>query len=128
MSWSNLVNELNDSELSMDLISREELREKLNRGDKFKLVNALGDWAFEAKRIPGSINISNMQALKKAMHEKMLDPDDEIIIHCSNPLCPASIIGYQILVRNGYKNVRRYPGGIQDWEEAGYPLEGNLVA
>ena len=75
----------------------------------------LGDWAFEAKRIPGSINISNMQALKKAMHEKMLDPDDEIIIHCSNPLCPASIIGYQIFERNGYKNVRRYPGGIQDW-------------
>ena len=122
------MNRLNDSELSIDLISREELREKLNRGDKFKLVNALGDWAFEAKRIPGSINISNMQALKKAMHEKMLDPDDEIIIHCSNPLCPASIIGYQILVRNGYKNVRRYAGGIQDWEEAGYPLEGNLVA
>ena len=122
------MNRLNDSELSMDLISREELREKLNHGDKFKLVNALGDWAFEAKRIPSSINISNMQALKKAMHEKMLNPDDEIIIHCSNPVCPASIIGYQILVRNGYKNVRRYAGGIQDWEEAGYPLEGNLVA
>ena len=122
------MNGLNDSELSMNFISREELREKLNRGDKFKLVNALGDWAFEAKRIPGSINISNMQTLKNAMHEKMLDPDDEIIIPCSNPLCPASIIGYQILVHNGYKNVRRYAGGIQDWEEAGYPLEGNLVA
>jgi len=117
------VDELNDSELSMNLISREELREKLNRGDKFKLVNALGDWAYEAKRIPGSINISNMQDAKK-----MLDPDDEIIIYCSNPLCPASIIGYQILVRSGYKKVRRYAGGIQDWEEAGYPLEGNLVA
>ena len=127
MYLSNLVDELNDCRLSINLISREELREKLNRGDKFKLVNALGDWAFEAKRIPGSISISNMQTLKKAMHEKMLDPDDEIIIHCSNPLCPASIIGYQ-LVSNGYKNVRRYAGGIQDWEEAGYPLEGNLVA
>ena len=112
----------------MNLISREELKEKLDRGDKFKLVNALGDWAFEAKRIPGSINISNMEALRKAMHEKILDPDDEIIIHCSNPFCPASIVGYHTLVRNGYRNVRRYAGGIQDWEEAGYPLEGNLVA
>ena len=34
----------------MNLISREELKEKLDRGDKFKLVNALGEWAFEAKR------------------------------------------------------------------------------
>jgi rhodanese-like protein len=61
----------------MNLISREELKEKLDRGDKFKLVNALGEWAFEAKRIPGSINIRNMQDAKK-----MLDPSDDIVIHC----------------------------------------------
>ena len=54
------LTELNDSKPSMNLISREELKEKLDRGDKFKLVNALGEWAFEAKRIPGSINIRNM--------------------------------------------------------------------
>ena len=57
----------------------------------------------------------------------MLNPADEIVIHCSNPLCPASIIGYQILIHNGHRNVRRYAGGISDWEEAGYPLEGTLV-
>jgi rhodanese-related sulfurtransferase len=106
----------------MNLISREELKQKLDRGDQFKLVNALGDWAFEAKRIPGSINISNMQDARRMLHS-----DDDIVIHCSNPLCPASIIGYQFLIHNGYKKVRRYAGGLQDWEEAGYPLEGNLV-
>lgn len=37
---------MNNSKLSMNLISREELKEKLDRGDKFKLVNALGEWAF----------------------------------------------------------------------------------
>jgi hypothetical protein len=62
--------ELNNFKLSMNLISREELKEKLDRGDKFKLVNALGEWAFNAKHIPGSINISNMQDAKK-----MLDAD-----------------------------------------------------
>jgi len=85
-------------------------------------VNALGEWAFEAKRIPDSINISNTRAAKK-----MLDQEDDIVIHSSNPLCPASIIGYQFLIHNGYKKVRRHAGGLQDWEEAGYPLEGNLV-
>ena len=34
--------ELNDSKMSINRISREELKEKLDRGDKFKLVNALG--------------------------------------------------------------------------------------
>ena len=48
--------------------------------DQFKLVNALGEWAFEAKQIPGSINISNMRDARN-----MLDPNDDIVIHCSNP-------------------------------------------
>ena len=37
----------------MNLISREELKEKLDRRDDFRLVMVLGDWAFRAKRIPG---------------------------------------------------------------------------
>lgn len=57
----------------------------------------------------------------------MLQQDDDIVIYCSNPSCIASIIGYQILTRMGYKKVRRYAGGILGWEEAGYPLEGNYV-
>lgn len=106
----------------MNPISREELKERLDRRDQFKLVNALGEWAFEDKRIPGSINISNMRDARN-----MLDPNDDIVIHCSNPSCIASIIGYQILTSMGYKNVRRYAGGISDWEDSGYLLEGSFV-
>jgi rhodanese-related sulfurtransferase len=109
--------------LSMNLISGEELKQKLDRGDKFKLVNALGEWAFNAKHIPGSINISKIEDAKKR-----LNPGDEIIIYCSNPSCIASIIGYQLLTRMGYKNVRRYAGGIEEWQKAGYPLEGDFVS
>ena len=109
--------------LLMNLISGEELKQKLDRGDKFKLVNALGEWAFNAKHIPGSINISKIEDAKKR-----LNPGDEIIIYCSNTSCIASIIGYQLLTRMGYKNVRRYAGGIEDWEERGYPLEGSFVS
>ena len=103
--------------LSMNLISREELKQKLDRGDKFKLINALGEWAFNAKHIPGSINISKIEDAKKR-----LSHGEEIIIYYSNTSCIASIIGYQLLTRMGYKNVRRYAGGIEDWEERGYPL------
>jgi rhodanese-related sulfurtransferase len=112
-----------ESKLSMNLISREELKQKLDRGDKFKLVNALGEWAFNAKHIPGSINISKIEDAKKR-----LNPSDEIIIYCSNPSCIVSISGYQLLTNMGYKNVRRYAGGIEDWQNAGYPLEGNVVS
>lgn len=41
----------------MSLITREELREKLERKDDFKLVMVLGEWAFRAKHIPGSVSV-----------------------------------------------------------------------
>ncbi|MFQ5976160.1 MAG: rhodanese-like domain-containing protein [Candidatus Hydrothermarchaeales archaeon] len=106
----------------MKLISREELKEKLDRGDDFKLVMVLGDGAFHAKHIPGSLNISTPEARRE-----MLNPDDEIVVYCSGPDCIASVQAFNILEENGYTRVRRCAGGILAWEEAGYPLEGNMV-
>ena len=45
----------------MQLISREELKQKLERGDRFKLVMALGDWQYRAKHIPGSLHFPTRQ-------------------------------------------------------------------
>jgi rhodanese-related sulfurtransferase len=103
----------------MKLITREELKQKLDNGDKFKLAMVLGDFAFRAKRIPGSINISTPEEA-----QKMLSLDDEIIVYCAGPKCIASVEVFYRLEAQGYKNIRRYAGGIEDWEEAGYPLEG----
>lgn len=106
----------------MNLITRDELKEKLDRGDDFKLVMVLSEWAYRAKHIPGSININ---APNQAL--ELLQPDDEIVLYCSNPSCPASPYAYDLLTKQGYSNVRRYAGGIADWEEAGLPLEGEMV-
>ncbi|MFQ5870207.1 MAG: rhodanese-like domain-containing protein [Candidatus Zixiibacteriota bacterium] len=103
----------------MNLITREELKETIDRGDKFKLIMVLGDWQYRAKHIPGSINISSPEDPKV----KELSKDDEIVVYCSNVHCAASMYAYQVLENAGFK-VQRYAGGILDWEEAGYPLEG----
>ncbi len=103
----------------MDLISREELKAKIDAGDDFKLVMTLSEWAFRAKHIPGSLNVDNPQKVTD-----YLDPADEIVIYCSDDNCPASKFAFQQLTSNGFKNVRRYAGGVADWEEAGLPLEG----
>ena len=107
------------NETNMNLISRDELKDKLDAGDEFKLVMVLSEWAFRAKHIPGSMNIDN-----PAKATEMLDPADEIVVYCSDPICPASKYAYHLLTTGGYENVRRYAGGITDWEENGLPLEG----
>jgi rhodanese-related sulfurtransferase len=34
---------------------------------------------------------------------------------------------YYLLVQRGYKNVSRYAGGLEDWYDAGYPLDGEMA-
>ena len=108
---------------TMQLISRDELKQKLERRDQFKLVMALGDWQYRAKHIPGSLHFPTLQDARAELSQ-----DDEIVVYGSNSACSASVFAYEYLVRHGYTHVRRYAGGILDWEEAGYPLVGEMVA
>lgn len=103
-------------------IGRDELRAKLDRGDRFKLIMALNRWAFEAKHIPGSLHFDTPADLYAAVR-----PDDEVVVYCSTVDCLSSVALYRDLVARGYPNVRRYAGGLMDWEDAGLPLEGSFV-
>jgi rhodanese-related sulfurtransferase len=105
-----------------DLIGREELKEKLDRGDDFKLVMVLGEWEYRAKRISGSLRVSTSRKGLQA-----LDPDEEIVLYDTNPACRASRFACRFLKAQGYVRVRRYAAGLEDWESAGYPMEGESV-
>jgi rhodanese-related sulfurtransferase len=56
-----------------------------------------------------------------------LRPDEEIVVYCTSPECHSSIALYWALLDAGFPNVRRYSGGLTDWEGAGFPLEGDWV-
>jgi rhodanese-related sulfurtransferase len=103
-------------------IGRDELKAKLDRGDPFNLIMALNRWAYDAKHIPGSLHFDTPAELYSAV-----SPTDEVVVYCSNIDCLSSVAMYRDLVRRGYANVRRYSGGLVDWEEAGLPLEGEMV-
>ena len=103
-------------------IGREDLKAKLDRGENLTLIMALNRWAFDAKHIPGSVHFDTRDELYAAVQ-----PDDEIVVYCSHIDCLSSVALYRDLVRRGYRNVRRYSGGLLDWEDAGLPLEGEFV-
>jgi rhodanese-related sulfurtransferase len=107
----------------MNLITRDELRQKLERGDEFQLVMALPTHAFEAKRIPGSQHFDTTGEGPCA-----LDPCGDVVLYCATVYCPGSIWAYKRLEREGFRNVRRYAGGIDDWENAGFPIESGPPA
>jgi rhodanese-related sulfurtransferase len=110
------------SDIPVRTIDREELQQKLARGDRIRLVNSLREWSFRAKHIPGSIHFDTEDEMLANLQK-----GDDIVVYCTNPACLASIAAYHRLLDQGYTNVRRYSGGLEDWENAGLPLEGELV-
>lgn len=107
----------------MEFIERDDVKRMLDDGEDFKLLFCLGDGEFSLKHIPGSMCISDP---KNA--EAHLQHDENIVVYCAGPDCLASAYAYEMMVKIGYTHVRRYVGGIYEWEEAGYPLEGELVS
>jgi rhodanese-related sulfurtransferase len=103
----------------MRTISLEDLQSKIDRGDDFKLVMTLAEWAYQMSHIPGSLNITNLERANE-----LLDPEDDIIVYCSDTNCLASRAAYHYLTQNGFKHVRRFSGGLAEWQAAGLPLEG----
>jgi hypothetical protein len=61
-------------------IERDELLEKIERGDEFRLVMALNEWAFRAKHIPGSEHFNTPDELFSS-----LQPDDEVVVYARAP-------------------------------------------
>ena len=106
----------------MKTITTEELKAKLDRGEPFKLVMAFDDWRFRAAHIPGSLGVGTPSAAMRT-----LSTSDEIVVYCTSAECGASQVLYRALDGAGYKNLRRYDSGVQGWQEAGYPLEGDKI-
>ncbi len=105
----------------MNHISLEELREKVARGDRFILVNALEEHRFNSMHIPGSINL-----YKKEEILKYLRTDDEIVVYCTEEACNRSILLYQLLQAMGFQKVRRFAGGMKAWAEAGHVISKRM--
>lgn len=104
----------------MHIISTEELKGILERGEPVVLIMAMSDAAFSMGHIPGSINATKAEDL-----DWLEDLDAPIIVYCTGRDCAASWIASRLMITAGYRNVRHYPGGLAAWSAAGLPLSSS---
>ena len=104
-------------------MTADELRQKLERGDDFVLIDALAPMVYAHSHLPGAINMppSAVDALRCT--KRIPDLDTEIVVYCSNAECDDSIATAERLRELGYTNVRHYAGGKDEWRRLGLPLE-----
>lgn len=107
-------------------ISRESLREKIDAGDAFVLVDALSPMSFAAAHLPGAINLTPGWVDERA-RSRIPDLDTEIVVYCLGADCDSSVQVAHRLADLGYRHIRHYAEGMDDWREAGLPLEGARV-
>jgi rhodanese-related sulfurtransferase len=106
-------------------ITREELKAKMDRGEKFVLVDALSAKHYDSSHLPGAINLP--YELVDEAETVLPDKDAAIVVYCMNPDCEASTEEARELEEMGYRNVLHYAEGKQGWLQAGLPVEGEHV-
>ncbi len=61
-------------------LDRDQLKEKIDRGDDFVLVETLPESAFRKRHLPGAVNLNDMSKVPELFPDK----DAEIITYCTN--------------------------------------------
>ena len=65
-------------------ISRDELKQKIERKDDFLLVETLPEIAYEHAHLPGAINLPTDKI--KVLAQKLLpDKNADIVVYCASP-------------------------------------------
>jgi len=70
--------------MSVSTITREQLKQKMDRGDRFVLVDVLSPASYAKERLPGAVNLPYGKVAEMAA-QLIPGRDDEVIVYCSSP-------------------------------------------
>jgi len=65
-------------------ITREELKQKIDRMDDFRLVETLAKVAYDHAHLPGAINLPPDQVIAQASN-LLPDKNADIVVYCASP-------------------------------------------
>ena len=101
-----------ESKVTEGEIEVTEVKEKLDRGDKFVLIDVREPHEHQICNIPAA-KLIPLGEVGKRLDE--LDPEADIVIHCKSGMRSARACG--ILKAAGFKHVRNMKGGILAWSD-----------
>jgi rhodanese-related sulfurtransferase len=97
----------------------EEVKKKIDSGEKFVLVDVREESEFAKDHLPGAIHLGK-GIIERDIEARVADVNAEIVLYCGGGF--RSALAADNLQKMGYKNVISMDGGIRDWREKGYPL------
>jgi rhodanese-related sulfurtransferase len=95
------------------------VRARMDRGEKFVLVDVREESEFAKDHLPGAIHLGK-GIIERDIEARVPDPSTELVLYCGGGF--RSALAADNLQKMGYTNVISMDGGIRDWREKGYRL------
>ncbi|PUB32727.1 hydroxyacylglutathione hydrolase [Elizabethkingia sp. YR214] len=103
------INDLDIELQTVDIVSLDEMKTYIHRPD-IQIVDVRSESEYKAGHIAGADHVflgtlpDNLDKISK---------DKQVIIHCQSG--DRSAIAYSVLVKNGFRNIKNFAGGMKDW-------------
>ncbi len=101
----------------MENITVEELKARMDAGEKLNLIDCREPHEYEEFNIGGKlIPLGKIQSMQIDELEDL--KDEEVIVHCRSG--QRSMVACLFLDTLGFKNTKNVQGGVLAWKERGY--------
>ncbi len=100
-------------------VTVDDVKGKLDRNDKFLLIDVREDSEWQNDHLPGAIHLGK-GVIERDIEQRVPDLNAPIVLYCGGGF--RSALAADSLGRMGYTNVVSMDGGIREWREKGYSL------
>lgn len=97
----------------------DEVKKRMDRGDRFLLVDVREESEFAKDHLPGAIHMGK-GVIERDVEARVPELNAEMILYCGGGY--RSALAADNLQKMGYTNVISMDGGIRGWREKGFPL------
>lgn len=111
---------VNDSKSRVRETNVEEVKQWMDAGKKFRLVDVREDREWDRGRLPGAIHLGK-GIIERDAAEVIPDKTETLVLYCGGGF--RSALAADNLQRMGYTNVLSMDGGWRGWNDAGYSIE-----
>src|SRR5262245_682449 len=108
-----------DAKKRVKELTVDQVKAKVDRGERFRLVDVREESEFAKDHVPGAIHLGK-GVIERDVEERLPDTGAEIVLYCGGGF--RSALAADNLQKMGYTNVISMDGGIRGWREKGYPL------
>jgi rhodanese-related sulfurtransferase len=97
----------------------DEVKSRLDRGDKFVLVDVREESEFQKDHLPNAIHLGK-GVIERDIEQKVPDLNTPLVLYCGGGF--RSALAADNLQKMGYTNVISMDGGVRGWREKAFPM------